>query len=200
VWEIEKSIFDKGIELIAGVDEAGRGPLAGPVVAAAVIIPKGYEFKSKISDSKKLTSLQRQKAYDEIVFTCCYAFFVIGPKKIDEINILQASLSAMSQAVKNLSKKPQWLLIDGPHKPEIDIPAQAIINGDAKSISIASASIIAKVVRDNMMLDFDKEYPEYGFAAHKGYGTKSHRQAIIEHGPCPIHRKTFQPIRSMLQS
>jgi ribonuclease HII len=198
VWQIEQSIFEQGIELIAGVDEAGRGPLAGPVVAAAVIVPKGYGFESKVTDSKKLSASQRQKAYQEIKAKCIYAFAVVDEKQIDILNILEASMLAMASAVNQLAKKPEWVLIDGISKPDITCSCQTIIKGDAKSISIASASIVAKVVRDNIMQELDKLYPQYGFAIHKGYGTKAHMQAISEYGPCPIHRKTFQPIKDIL--
>ena len=197
MWQIEQSVFDKGVDLNAGIDEAGRGPLAGPVVAAAVIVPKFLKFKSKINDSKKLSAGQRQKAYEEIISQCIYAFAMIDEKEIDKYNILQATFFAMTNAVKNLSRKPGWVLIDGSQKPDLGIPAQAIIKGDSKSISIACASIVAKVVRDNLMLQIDKQYPQYGFAVHKGYGTKAHFQAIADFGPCPIHRKTFQPIKGL---
>ena len=198
MWQIEQSIFEGGIELIAGVDEAGRGPLAGPVVAAAVMVPKGHVFESKVTDSKKLSASQRQRAYKEIRVKCVFAFAVVSEKQIDEYNILQASLLAMANAVNKLTKTPEWVLIDGTHKPNIKFPSQTIIQGDVKSISIAAASIVAKVVRDNLMLEYDKQYPEYGFASHKGYGTKSHLQAIFQFGSCPIHRKTFQPIKGIL--
>ncbi|MFH2137180.1 MAG: ribonuclease HII [Candidatus Omnitrophota bacterium] len=197
MWQFEEELFNKGIADIAGVDEAGRGPLAGPVVAAAVIIPRGFKFKQKIKDSKKLSAAQREKAFLEIKDNCCVAFSVISEQDIDRVNILQASLLAMAQAVKALSKIPKWVLIDGNQKPDISLPCTTIIAGDAKSISIACASIIAKVTRDKMMIEYDKLYPEYGFAGHKGYGTEFHRQAILKYGPCPIHRKTFEPIKSM---
>ncbi len=198
MWQIEQSIFNKGIDLIAGVDEAGRGPLAGPVVAAAVIVPKFYKFKSKVNDSKKLSAAQRQKAFKEITSKCIYAFDVIDEKQIDEYNILRASLMAMAKAVDKLKQQPDWVLVDGQHKPDLVCPMLAVIKGDSKSISIASASIVAKVVRDRLMLELDKQYPAYGFASHKGYGTKSHLQAISDFGPCPVHRKSFQPIKGML--
>ncbi|MBU1088005.1 MAG: ribonuclease HII [Candidatus Omnitrophica bacterium] len=197
MWRIEQSIFDQGSKFIAGVDEAGRGPLAGPVVAAAVIVPKYCCFDSKVTDSKKLSASQRQKAYEEIIAKCIYAYAVVGEKKIDEFNILQASLLAMANAVNKLSQKPDWVLVDGAHKPALAFPMQAIIKGDSLSISIASASIVAKVIRDSIMIELDQEYPQYGFAIHKGYGTKSHLQAISAYGPCPIHRKTFQPIKGI---
>ncbi len=197
--QIEQRILNKGIDIIAGVDEAGRGPWAGPVVAAAVIIPLGYIFKEKITDSKKLSPLKRQKAFKEITENCDYAFAVVSEKDIDKGNILKASLNAMAIALSRLQRRPQWVLVDGPHKPPIEINCTAIIDGDAKSVSIACASIVAKVTRDNLMLEYDKQYPEYGFASHKGYGTKSHRQAIIKFGPCPIHRKSFNPVKGLLE-
>ncbi|MFH1459935.1 MAG: ribonuclease HII [Candidatus Omnitrophota bacterium] len=198
MWQLEKDLFARGVKNIAGVDEAGRGPLAGPVVAAAVIVTPNYLFKEKIADSKILTSLQREKAYQEITENSQFAYSIVDEKEIDTLNILQATLKAMQQAVDQLEPKPDWVLIDGPHTPNLNYPCSGIINGDAKSISIACASIIAKVVRDSLMREFDKIYPEYGFAQHKGYGTKAHTQAIFEHGPCPIHRRSFQPIKGML--
>lgn len=199
MWEIEQGILDKGINIIAGVDEAGRGPWAGPVVAAAVIIPTGYAFKEHVTDSKKLTPLKRQKAFKEITENCEYAYAVVSEKDIDKDNILRASLNAMAIALSKLNQHPQWVLVDGPHKPQIENNCTAIIGGDSKSISIACASIVAKVTRDSLMLEYDKQYPEYGFASHKGYGTKAHRQAIMQFGPCPIHRRSFQPIKGLHQ-
>lgn len=199
MWKIEETIFAQNINIIAGVDEAGRGPLAGPVVAAAVIIPKHFNFKQKINDSKKLTAAQRNKAFGEIKENCTFAYSIISEQDIDRDNILNSTLTAMAQAVGNLNIKPEWALIDGPHKPDINLPCTMIVGGDSQSISIACASIIAKVTRDNLMLEYDKMYPQYGFAKHKGYGTKSHCEAIMKYGPCPIHRKSFQPIKNMLQ-
>lgn len=198
MWELEQALFEKGIGVIAGVDEAGRGPLAGPVVAAAVIVPRGYSFSAKIDDSKKLTPLQRQNACAEIKACCVYAFSVVDERIIDTNNILNATLLAMAQAVMTLKPLPQWVLVDGTVCPDIPFPSSAIIGGDAKSISIACASIVAKVTRDEIMLGYDKQYPEYGFAGHKGYGTKSHCAAIFKYGPCPIHRKSFQPIKNLI--
>ncbi|MCP4650224.1 MAG: ribonuclease HII [PVC group bacterium] len=198
MWTFEHDLFAKGIKTVAGVDEAGRGPLAGPVVAAAVIVPPEYVFEQKIADSKKLSPRQRQKAYEEITANCLYAHAFSTEEQIDKINILRASLDAMARAIENLPKEPEWVLVDGPHEPIIFQSCTPIIDGDAKSISISCASIIAKVTRDAMMVEYDKLYPQYGFAGHKGYGTKAHRDAIYKHGPCPIHRKTFQPIKGML--
>ena len=200
MWEIEQRIRNIGIDIIAGVDEAGRGPWAGPVVAAAVIIPAEYAFKEKVTDSKKLSPLKRQKAFKEITENCDYAIAVVSEKDIDKENILKASLNAMAIALSRLQRRPQWVLVDGPYKPKIENNCTAIIGGDAKSISIACASIIAKVTRDDLMLEYDKQYPEYGFAGHKGYGTKAHRQAIMKFGPCLIHRRSFQPIKGLLKS
>jgi len=185
-----------GHQVIAGVDEAGRGPLAGPVVAAACILPEG-RYVAGVNDSKQLTPQQRRELYarltedSEIVFGVGVVEAVI----IDQINILQATLRAMIAAVALLRVKPDVLLIDGNHVPKTDIPMKAIVEGDSKSQSIAAASIIAKETRDKMMCDFDKMWPEYGFAQHKGYGTKMHLEALQKYGPCPIHRRSFDPVR-----
>ncbi|MBU2064068.1 MAG: ribonuclease HII [Candidatus Omnitrophica bacterium] len=200
VWKFEQDLVNKGITLIAGVDEAGRGPLAGPVVAAAVIIPPHYRFKTKIADSKKLSPKMRDAAFDEITGNCLYRYFLIGEKRIDKDNILNATLLAMKEAVERLIPKPEWVLIDGPHKPGISFPCTTIIDGDNLSVSIACASIVAKVVRDRRMREYDSLYPEYGFAGHKGYGTRAHLEAIVKHGPCPIHRKSFYPIKRLLKN
>lgn len=176
---------------ICGVDEAGRGPLAGPVVAGAVILPKDCNLLY-INDSKQLSEAGREELYDQIL-DCAVAAEVgiIGPNVIDEINILQATYLAMKTAIGRLSEKPDILLNDAVTIPEMDIKQVPIIKGDAKSISIAAASIIAKVTRDRMMKEYDKIFPEYGFAGHKGYGCSSHINAIKKYGPCAIHRKTF---------
>ena len=163
---------------ICGIDEAGRGPLAGPVVAGAVILPKGKRILY-VNDSKKLSEKKRDELFDVIKEEALsYGIGIVSPERIDEINILQATYEAMHEAVNKLSVKPDILLIP-------------IIKGDAKSLSIASASILAKVTRDRLMTEYDSLYPEYGFARHKGYGTKVHIEAIKEYGPCPIHRRTF---------
>ena len=198
--ELEQAIWNNGYDIIAGVDEAGRGPWAGPVVAAAVIIPAGYVFKEQIGDSKKLSLLKRQKAFKEITENCDHAIAVVSEQDIDKVNILRASLNAMAIAISRLTQNPQWVLVDGPYKPQIKNNCTPVIGGDAKSISIASASIVAKVTRDNLMLEYHRQYPEYGFAGHKGYGTKAHRQAIARFGPCPIHRKSFQPIKNFFKA
>lgn len=176
---------------ICGIDEAGRGPLAGPVVAGAVILPKDCDILY-INDSKKLSEKKREELYDEIMDKAVSAAVgIVDQGVIDEINILQATYRAMREAVNKLSHRPDILLNDAVTIPEIDIRQVPIVKGDAKSQSIAAASIIAKVTRDRMMLEYDKLFPEYGFASHKGYGTKVHIEAIKQYGPCPIHRRTF---------
>lgn len=176
---------------ICGIDEAGRGPLAGPVVAGAVILPKGKRILY-VNDSKKLSEKKRNELFDVIKEeTLSYGIGIVSPEKIDEINILQATYEAMRQAVNQLSVLPDILLNDAVTIPGIDVRQIPIIKGDAKSLTIASASILAKVTRDQMMIEYDSLYPEYGFAKHKGYGTKAHIEAIKEYGACPIHRKTF---------
>ena len=182
---------------ICGIDEVGRGPLAGPVVAGAVILPADCEILY-LNDSKKVSGKKREALYDEIMEKAlAVGIGMVGPKRIDEINILQATYEAMRQAVKALKEEPQVLLNDAVEIPGISVNQVKIIHGDAKSLSIAAASVIAKVTRDRMMAEYDKLYPEYGFGKHKGYGTKAHIQALKEHGPCPIHRKTF--IRGILR-
>lgn len=176
---------------ICGIDEAGRGPLAGPVVAGAVVLPPECDILY-INDSKKLSEKKREELYDIIYEkSISAAVGIVGPKRIDEINILQATYEAMRQAIGSLTVKPDCLLNDAVTIPEINIRQVPIIKGDARSISIGAASIIAKVTRDRIMKDMDKEYPEYGFAGHKGYGSAAHINAIETYGPCPIHRRTF---------
>ncbi|MCM8814121.1 MAG: ribonuclease HII [Candidatus Omnitrophica bacterium] len=191
MWQLEGELTARGIQRIAGVDEAGRGPLAGPVVAAAVIVPAGFVFQAKIDDSKKLSPAQREKAFLEIQSSCRHSAATVGEQEIDRENILKATLTAMSRAVAGLNPAPEWVLVDGPHLPALSCPGTAVIDGDAKSISIACASIIAKVVRDRLMIEYDRQYPQYGFARHKGYGTKAHYEALRIHGPCPLHRRSF---------
>jgi|LSQX01.2.fsa_nt_gb ribonuclease HII len=188
----ENELYDNGVELIAGVDEAGRGPLAGPVYAAAVVLPKGIIIEG-INDSKKLTSQKRDTIYDIIIEKALYySIAYVDADEIDNINISKASIKSMYKAVINLNKKPEHLLIDGNDvKQNMSIPYTCIVKGDSLSISIAAASILAKVSRDRFIEEYDKEYPEYGFAKHKGYGTKEHMEAIRKHGITPIHRKTF---------
>ncbi len=176
---------------VCGIDEAGRGPLAGPVAAGAVILPKDCQILY-LNDSKKLSEKRRELLFDEIMekATAC-GVGIVGPERIDEINILQATYEAMRQAIEKLAVMPGVLLNDAVTIPEVGIMQVPVIKGDAKSVSIAAASILAKVTRDRIMLQYDKQYPEYGFAKHKGYGTAAHFQALKCYGPCPIHRKSF---------
>ena len=176
---------------IAGVDEVGRGPLAGPVVAACIILDKNKQILY-LNDSKKLSEKKREGLYTEICESAvAYGIGIVSPARIDEINILNATYEAMRAAISNLKLKPDILLNDAVHIPEVDIKQVSIIKGDAKSVSIAAASIVAKVSRDRLMVDYDSLYPEYKFAKNKGYGTKEHISAIKEHGLCPIHRRSF---------
>ncbi|MDT8317689.1 MAG: ribonuclease HII [bacterium] len=195
----ERDLSNKGYRSIAGIDEAGRGPLAGPVVAAAVILPGGLQMPG-VNDSKKLTAQKREALFDVVMKNATATGVGIAqPEEIDGINILQATLKAMIRAVDKLKTSPDYLIIDGINAIDRDIPQQAIKKGDSLSISIAAASIIAKVTRDRMMLKYDKEYPSYGFASHKGYGSKIHREAIADLGPCPIHRKTFAGVKEHIK-
>lgn len=179
------------LTMVCGIDEAGRGPLAGPVVAAAVILPREAEI-FYLNDSKKVTERRRELLFDEIKEKAiAFGVGIVSAETIDEINILQATYEAMRQAVSQLSVKPEVLLNDAVTIPGIPLPQVPIIKGDAKSVSIAAASILAKVTRDRMMRQYDELYPEYGFASHKGYGTAAHIAAIRELGPCPIHRRSF---------
>lgn len=179
------------VGFVCGIDEAGRGPLAGPVVAGAVILPEDTQILW-INDSKKLSAAKREELYDVIKKEAvAVGVGFADHRRIDEINILQATYEAMRQAIRELGVVPQILLNDAVTIPQVEIPQVPIIKGDAKSISIAAASIIAKVTRDRLMMEYDRMYPEYGFASHKGYGAKSHIEAIKRFGPCPIHRNTF---------
>lgn len=187
----EKEAYQKGLKLVAGVDEAGRGPLAGPVVAAAVILPEDA-FISGLNDSKKLTAIKREQLYDVIIEKAvAYGIGMVDEKCIDEINILNATKKAMCMAVKQLCVMPELLLIDALRLDEIDIEQVPVIKGDSLSVSIAAASIIAKVTRDRLISEYDEKYPQYGFSKHKGYGTREHIEAIKKYGICPIHRISF---------
>lgn len=180
-------------EYIAGIDEAGRGPLAGPVVAASVILPKDCEILY-LNDSKQLSAKRRDELFDEIKQKAiAYGIGIVSQGRIDDINILQATYEAMREAIGRMSEKqnPDLLLVDAVHIPDVDIKQVGIVKGDAKSVSIAAASILAKVTRDRFMVEMDKLYPKYGFASHKGYGSKSHIEAIKKYGASPIHRQTF---------
>ena len=180
-----------GYKFICGCDEAGRGPLCGPVVAAAVILPEG-EIIEGLNDSKKLTEKKREKLYNEIISRAlAYGIAEATPAEIDEINILNASMLAMKRAIEAMEIKADFALIDGNHARGFDIPAEPIIKGDALSYSIAAASVLAKVTRDRGCIELDREYPEYGIAKHKGYPTKDHMDAVRLHGPSPIYRKSF---------
>lgn len=187
--EFENKYSDLGA--VAGIDEAGRGPLAGPVVAAAVILPKGI-FLPFLNDSKKVTEKRRDVLFDQIKQEAiAYGIGIASNALIDEINILQATYEAMREAISKLSKTPDILLVDAVHIPDINIKQVGIVKGDAKSVNIAAASILAKVTRDRLMLEYDKIYPEYGFASNKGYGTAKHIEALKAYGACDIHRRSF---------
>lgn len=192
---LEEHAFHRGYKHIAGIDEAGRGALAGPVVAAAVIFPEGIEVPG-VNDSKKLTALKREILYYQILEKSLAAGIGVGEcHLIDEINILQATLLSMKNAVLGLAIQPDYLLVDGNCAIPLNIPQKAVVKGDSSSISIAAASIVAKVTRDKLMVEYNKIFPGYGFADHKGYGCESHLAAIAELGPCDIHRKTFRGVK-----
>ena len=191
MWEIEKSHFEKGIRVVCGVDEAGRGPLAGPVCAAAVILPPNVDIPG-LNDSKKLTDKRRRELFPVIQEQAiAYGIGLASHEEIDQINILQATYLAMERALAQLSIKPELALIDGNRAKDFGIPVQTVVKGDSLSASIAAASILAKVTRDDLMMAAAEEYPQYQFDVHKGYGTKAHYEALTAHGPSPIHRMTF---------
>ncbi len=193
-WQFERILQDQGLWPVAGVDEVGRGCLAGPVIAAAVILPKDLTEQG-ITDSKRLSAAQRQQLA-ELIQEVAVSISVarVEPQEIDRINILQASLLAMKLAVKSLKVHPRAILVDGNQQVPIDIPQKTVIKGDSRSCSIAAASIVAKVYRDRLMEEYSQEFPQYHFEKHKGYGTKSHREMIRRFGPCPIHRKSFRGV------
>ena len=204
----EHSALAEGHQNIAGIDEAGRGPLAGSVVASAVILPKTF-LKGKLpsawdglNDSKKISPKKREYFFTLLTehLDCHIGVGEADAKEIDEINILQATYCAMRRAVENLPSAPDFLLVDGRPVPLLPKPSENIIKGDSKSLSIAAASVIAKVTRDHQIEEADKLYPQYGFAQHKGYGTKKHLEALKAYGPCPIHRMTFRPVRDSIRS
>ena len=191
MWQIEESFFDKGIKLICGVDEAGRGPLAGPVCAAAVILPEHLEIPG-LTDSKKLTDKKRRELFPIIKEQAiAYGIGLASEQEIDEINILQATFLAMQRALDQLAVKPDLALIDGNREKDFGVPVKTVVKGDSLSMNIAAASILAKVTRDDLMVQMAEEYPQYGFEIHKGYGTKAHYAALTEHGASPIHRMSF---------
>ena len=194
LFEFETKASHQGFKNIAGIDEAGRGPLAGPVVAAAVILPSQVNIPG-LNDSKKLSAKKREELFPKIQeISVSYGVAVVGQKVIDKINILQAARLAMKQAVETLKITPGLLLIDGNQKIDSTLRQWIIVKGDSRSLSIAAASVLAKVTRDRIMDDYHKLYPQYEFNRHKGYGTKLHRNLIQEHGPCPIHRNTFKGV------
>ncbi len=189
--EFEKEALAKGYKSVCGVDEAGRGPLAGPVCAAAVILPEGVIIDG-VNDSKKLSEKKRESLFDVIrEQALSYSIAYATVDEIEEINILNATMLAMRRAINGLEIKADYAMIDGNKIPPLDIDAECIVKGDAKSMSIACASILAKVSRDRLLYKYAEEYPMYGFDKHKGYGTKVHREAILKYGPCPYHRKSF---------
>ena len=191
LWEIEKTWADRGFHAICGIDEAGRGPLAGPVCAAAVILPEGLEIPG-LNDSKKLTDKKRRELFPIIEEQAlAYGIGWASQEEIDDINILQATFLAMSRAVEQLNIRPDLALVDGNRAPTLDLPVETVVKGDSLSASIAAASMLAKVSRDDVMLRMAEEYPGYGFEVHKGYGTKAHYEALRTFGPSPIHRRTF---------
>ena len=194
LWSFETKSFAKGFFKIAGIDEAGRGPLAGPVVSAAVILPSSFPI-SDVKDSKKLTPVKRADLYEKIYeHAISIGIGIVDSIEIDRINILKASLMSMAISVENLKPQPDYLLIDGKFRISSNLPQEPVIRGDSLSISIAAASIIAKVTRDRLMERYHIDYPEFGFARHKGYPTKAHKEAIREFGPCPIHRRSFKGV------
>ena len=191
MWEIEDEWFDKGYTAICGVDEAGRGPLAGPVCAAAVILPKHFHLPG-LNDSKKLSDKKRRELFPLIqAQAVAYGIGFATEQEIDEINILQATFLAMRRALDQLTVRPELALIDGNRETDFGLPVKTVVKGDSLSANIAAASVLAKVSRDDWMLKMAQEYPEYGFEIHKGYGTRAHYDALREFGPCPIHRRTF---------
>lgn len=204
MYEYERVQIKRGIEVIAGVDEAGRGPLAGPVVSSAVILPRlckdsDYEEWEGLNDSKKLTKKKREYFYKQLIEAARVhiGIGIVSERVIDKFNILRATQITMRKALANLDRKPQFLLVDGMVIPGIKIPQQKIIDGDSLSLSIAAASVVAKVTRDNIMYHYHEIYPQYAFDRHKGYGTKEHFKKLREYGPCKIHRRSFNPISLM---
>jgi len=192
----DRSFLERGFRSLAGVDEAGRGPLAGPVVASAVVV-RDFSFGCPINDSKKMSAKARETAYQEILEKSVVGIGIVDPPLIDEWNIYQAALRAMEEAVMKLQETPDCILVDGPKTPNLPFRQFPIIDGDAKSFSIACASVVAKVTRDRIMDYYDDLYPVYGFRRHKGYGTSLHVEMLKKHGPCKIHRRSFEPVKSL---
>ncbi len=196
--KMEQELIRSGMDRVAGIDEAGRGPLAGPVTAAAVILPCGYEH-ALLDDSKKLTARSRDLIYEELTSdpSICWGVAFAEVEEIDALNILRATHTAMRRAAMALSARPSFCLIDGLDVPGFPLDARGVVKGDGISLSIAAASIIAKVSRDRRMQELAEEFPVYGFVKHKGYGTKAHLEALREHGPCPEHRRSFAPVAEL---
>lgn len=199
MWRYESDAWDRGYVRVAGVDEVGRGPLAGPVVACAVVVPRNGDLPG-VDDSKKLGARKREAAADLLhaLPGVSIGLGVVQPEIIDKLNILRATHLAMLRAVENLGDPPDFLLIDGRPVPGLPAPSRAIVRGDGQSVSIAAASIVAKVHRDRMMIEYDRTFSGYGFASHKGYGTEMHLAALREHGPSPIHRLSFAPVAKLI--
>ena len=191
LWNYEHACYDEGYDIVCGVDEAGRGPLAGPVCAAAVILPRDLQIEG-LNDSKKLTDKRRRALFDVITAQAVsYGIAFASEQEIDEINILQATFLAMRRALDQLSVRPAIALIDGNRETDFGLPVRTLVKGDSLSANIAAASVLAKVTRDDFMLEQAQRYPQYGFDVHKGYGTRAHYEALRQYGPCPIHRRSF---------
>ena len=191
MWEIENSLYSQQVQVICGIDEAGRGPLAGPVCAAAVILPRDLQIPG-LTDSKKLTDKKRRELFPVIQEQAvAFGIGLASEQEIDEINILQATFLAMQRALDQLCVRPDLALIDGNRERDFGLPVKTVVKGDSLSANIAAASILAKVTRDNIMIQLSEQYPEYGFEIHKGYGTKAHYAALTEHGASPVHRRSF---------
>lgn len=200
LWQYEKELKNKGINIIGGTDEAGRGPLFGPVVAACVVLPDNFELEG-LNDSKKLSEKKRNNFYEYLIKNTIYGISIVSPEEIDKINIYEASRQAMIKAIKKVQKQINLEYVLSDAMPiDIDIPVMPIIKGDAKSMSIAAASVIAKVTRDNILYEIDKKYPEYGFKNHKGYPTKKHFEAIEKYGLIEGYRKTYGPVQNYIET
>ncbi len=194
IWELDRVVRARGVRLLAGVDEAGRGPLAGPVVAAAVILPNGFEHAG-IDDSKLLSPEVREELAAAVrAAALAWAVAEAGPEEIDRVNILQATMRAMAAALASLAERPEYVLVDGNRFPDVLLPGEAVVGGDGRAGCIAAASILAKTHRDRLMERHHGRWPAYGFLTNKGYGTPGHLAALREHGPCPIHRRTFRGV------
>jgi ribonuclease HII len=198
IWE--EDLYNRGFHHIAGVDEAGRGPLAGPVVASAVILPKDFLLED-LNDSKKIRPKRRKELFEELTQSpeIHFGIGIMDAKTIDRINILQATLLAMQEALRQIENLADFVLVDGNQLPKILLPHRGLVGGDALSISIAAASVIAKETRDRIMDEYHRKWPQYGFDQHKGYGTEKHISLLREHGPCEIHRLTFEPVKSLVK-